>query len=54
MSEKKTNWDRAHRYATRRAATKAPKEWSKDERGTYWWGLFEGYTAGRKAARKAK
>lgn len=27
MSEKKTNWDRAHRYATRRAATKAPNEW---------------------------
>jgi hypothetical protein len=44
----------AHSYASRRHVKRAPKEWSDSERGTYWWGLYEGYQAGVRAARRNK
>lgn len=45
---------RAWLYATRTREKKSEKTWSPDERGTYWWGLFEGYQAGVRAARRIK
>lgn len=42
----------AHNYATRRKEKNSAGTWSDDERGTYWWGLYEGYQAGVRAERR--
>lgn len=42
---------RAHAYATR-AQLQAPDCWTKEEKGTYWWGLYDGYRAGVKYGRR--
>lgn len=44
---------RAHAWATKHQAD-APSGWSKEERGTYWWGLYEGYKAGMATERRRK
>lgn len=56
MNEKKSKPipSRAWQYATTFAAKKAEKSWSDAERGTYWWGLYDGYQAGMRAARRQK
>jgi hypothetical protein len=46
--------DIAWLYATNRRTKKAEKTWSVEERGTYWWGLYEGYQAGVKYGRRVK
>jgi hypothetical protein len=45
--------ERAHSHASRMKA-KAPTEWNKEEKGTYWWGVFDGYIAGTRSARRTK
>lgn len=45
--------DLAHSYACR-AKPKAPEGWNDGEKGTYWWGLYDGYQAGVRAARRKK
>ena len=44
---------RSHEYATRNK-NKAPDGWNSDEKGAYWWGLYEGFQAGAKAERRRK
>lgn len=44
----------AHSYATNRKGKNSPMEWSDSERGTYWWGCYEGYMAGVRTERRRK
>lgn len=54
MTKKKSIHLLAHAYATRRFQKKSPTEWNEGEKGTYWHGLYEGYLAGVKYARRVK
>lgn len=45
---------RAHDYATQRQKDSSATTWSEAERGTYWYGLYEGYIAGVRYARRQK
>lgn len=44
---------RAHAYASQ-YQHKAPETWPKEALGIYWWGLYTGYQAGARSARKEK